>query len=125
MSVNYSLAAINNRLLGVVTTIDAGAGNGILNMFTSSGALAASFTLQKPSGTVFGGVLTFSGIPLTAIPTLVNGTLTGANITDSGGNLVVSGLTIGTTTSFDIIMPVVNIVSGQQVAMTAASITGS
>lgn len=125
MPIVYSLIAINNRLQGVITSIDEGPGNGILNMFTSSGALAAQITLNKPSGTVSAGLLTFSGLPLVAPTTLVAGTLTTANITDSAANLIVSGLTIGNSSAFDIIMPITTILAAQSIALTAASITGS
>jgi len=47
MSVVYSIPCINNRLLGVVTTIDAGAGNGLLVLLANS-TVICTITLQKP-----------------------------------------------------------------------------
>lgn len=124
MPIVYSTATINARLNAVVSTIDAGAGNGILNVFTSSSALAVSITLAKPSGNVSNGVLVFLGVPLVG-HTVANGTATSVNITDSNGNTVVSGLTVGNSSAFDVVMPITAITSGQLAALTFATIIGS
>jgi hypothetical protein len=123
MPIIYSQSAINARLQGVVSTIDAGAGNGTMSILTSSSALAANITLAKPSGTVAGGVLTFT-TPLSGT-TLANGNATFANIQDSNGNPVITGLTVGISTSFDVVMNNTAVNTGQIIALTSAIIIGS
>ncbi len=93
MTIVYSQSCINNRLLGVVTTIDAGVGNGIM-VLLASGAVVSTITLQKPSATVNGGVLTFSG-PLSDPSALGSGFITAVQVKDSGGNLVISDFSVG------------------------------
>jgi len=128
MSVIYSPTCINNRLQAVVTTIDAGAGNGKLILMAGSTPIS-TITLQKPSGTVSGGILTFSGT-LTDPSAAGTGNVTTAQIQDSSGNLVVSGFTVGIPGgSQDIIISnglnSTLIQAGQSVQLLAAQITGS
>jgi len=128
MSVIYSIPCINNRLLGVVTTIDAGAGNGTLVLL--AGAMPIStITLQKPSGTASGGVLTFTG-PLLDSGAAAAGSATTAQFRDSTGAIVVSGLSVGIPLSgMDVIISnglnstFINV--GQSVQILSATITGS
>jgi hypothetical protein len=124
MSINYSLIAINARLTAVANTIDAGAGNGVMNIFDPTSVLLVSITLAKPSGTAAGGILSFSGLPI-AGNTLANGPPVSANITDSNANIVISGLTVGNSTAFDVVIAPTPIAAGQLVALTFAQITGS
>ncbi len=127
MSVIYSIPCINNRLLGVVTTIDAGAGNGVIALMAAS-TVICTVTLQKPSGTASGGVLSFTG-PMVGTGA-VAGSVTTAEFRDSTGATVVSGLTAGIPLSgADIIISnglnstFVNV--GQSVQVLSAQITGS
>lgn len=127
MAVVYSIPCINNRLLGVVTTIDAGAGNGLLVLLANS-TVICTITLQKPSGTANGGVLTFTG-PLTGTAAAA-GSVTTAVFQDSTGAMVASGLTAGIPLSgADIIISNgINstfINTGQSVQILSAQITGS
>lgn len=127
MSVVYSLPCINNRLLGVVTTIDAGAGNGTLVLLANS-TVISTITLQKPSGTASGGVLTFTG-PLLGTAAAA-GSVTTAQFQDSTGAVVASGLTAGIPLSgADIIISNgINstfINTAQSVQILSATITGS
>jgi len=89
VSLVYSAAAINARLNGVVTAIDA---NGMLKIFGGA-VLLADIKLAFPCGTVAAGVLTFT-VPVFA-NAVASGTADSATVTDSGGNLMISGLTVG------------------------------
>ena len=120
MSVNYPISVLNNRLQQVVNAIDAGASNGFLKLIQLGGAVAASFQLSRPCGTITGGVLTFSGLSLID-PAAAGGSVSGGLVTDGDGNTVISGLTINA----DIfLVPTTTIAAGQTVAITAATITG-
>lgn len=128
MTVIYSVPCINNRLLGVVTTIDAGPGNGTLVLLANS-TVISTITLQKPSGTASGGVLTFTG-PLLDSGAAAAGSITTAQFKDSNGNIVVSGLTAGIPLSgADIIISnglnSTFINTAQAVQILSATITGS
>ena len=87
----YSQACINNRLQGVITTIDA-SGNGLLKLLDSLSTVLCTVTLSYPSGTVSGGVLTFSAASGSGS---ANGTAVSAIITNGAGTTVISGLTVG------------------------------
>lgn len=128
MSVVYSQACINNRLLGVVTTIDAGAGFGAVTLL-AGGTTVSTITLQKPSGTVNGGVLTFAG-PLSDPSAGGTGLVTTAHFQDSNANVVASGFTVGIPGSGAevIISNGLNstlITGGQVVQLLSAQIKGS
>lgn len=128
MAVIYSLSAINNRLLGVITTIDAGSGNGVIVLLAGSTPVS-NVTLQKPSGTVNGGVLTFTG-PMIDPSAAGAGIVTTAHVTDSTGAVIISGFSVGIpgSTADIIISNGLNsdfINTGQIVSVLAAQITGS
>lgn len=128
MSVVYSLTAINARLNGVVTTIDAGSSNGRMLVLANS-VVVSTITLSKPSATVAGGVLTFSGSP-SDLAAAGTGTVTEVQVTDSNSTLIISGLTAGIPGSgADVIISNgVNstvISAGQVVQLLAGQITGS
>jgi hypothetical protein len=92
VAVNYSVTAINARLNGVVSVIDGGGGPGQLRVFAGA-LLLAAVPLGTPSGTVSGGILTFT-VPETTIAT-GTGTADSASITDATGAVMISGLTVG------------------------------
>lgn len=125
MAVNYSISAINARLQGVITTIDAN-GNGYLLLLANSTVLSR-IQLARPCGTVDGGVLTFSGTLLDPSAP-ATGTANNGQIVDGVGNLVVSGLTVGAPLAeANIIMTnglnTTAITAGQVVQLLAAQIT--
>lgn len=125
MSITYNTATLNSRLSAVVTNIDAGPASGILRLGTSGMALIlSSITLAKPSGTAAGGVLTFLGAPLVDPAAANSGTFAAARIEDSTGTIVASGLTIGLSSAFDIVMSSLSVTAGQSVSITSATITG-
>ncbi len=125
MALNYTTAVIDARLGDVVTAIDAGASNGYLTIATTGMAVVVStITLDKPCGTIASGVLTFSGLPKVDPLTSGTGTASSATISDSDGNVVASGLTVGNSTAYDIVMSTNLVSSGQSLALTYATITG-
>lgn len=123
MSVTYNTTLRNTRMTDVVTAIGA---TGFLNIYTAGlVTLLASIALANPAGTVTSGVLTFSGTPLTEASANASGTAAAANVTTAAngtGTIIISGLTVSTT-SGDIILSSTNVVSGQPVTVTSASIT--
>lgn len=123
MSVIYNTTLKNTRMTDVVTAIGSG---GYLNIYTSGlGTLLASIPLANPAGTVTGGVLTFGGTPLTESSANASGTAAAATVStavNGGGTTVISGLTVSSS-SGDIVLSSTNIVSGQPVTITTASIT--
>ncbi len=128
MSVIYSTACITARMNAVVTQIDAGAGFGAL-VLLAGGTLISTITLQKPSGTVNLGVLTFNGA-LSDPGAAGTGFVTTAQVRDSNANVIISGFTVGISGSgADIIIAngsnTTFIQSGQSVQLLAAQITGS
>jgi hypothetical protein len=95
----------------------------------AGGSIISTIALQKPSGTVNGGVLTFSG-SLSDPSAAGTGNITTVHITDSTGALVISGLTCGIpgATADVIVSNGINstlITAGQVVSVLAAQITGS
>lgn len=123
MPVTYNTTLKNTRMTDVVTAIGT---TGYLNIYTTGlGTLLASIPLANPAGTVTSGVLTFSGTPLTESSANASGTAAAANVTtavNGGGTVVISGLTVSSS-SGDIVLSSTNIVAGQPVTITAASIT--
>jgi hypothetical protein len=124
MTVTYSVTAINDRLLGVVTAI--GAGNFVLK---SGATTISTIALQNPCGTVSGGVLTFTGTLLDT-SAAATGAVNTAVINSSDGLTQVSGLTVGIPLSgADVVISnglnSTVITAGQVVALLSAQITGS
>lgn len=123
----YSLATINARLQAVVNQIDAN-GNGFI-LLNANSTIISRIQLQRPSGTVSGGVLTFVGTLLDPSAP-ASGSVNNGQITDALGTIVASGLTVGIPTqSADIIifngLGTTTITAGQVVQVLAAQITGS
>ena len=129
MSVQYNQTAINDRLQGVVTAIDAGGGNGSLKLLTNSATILSTISLARPSGTVNGGILTFSGTLLD--PSAANtGAAFEGRVYDSNGTAIITGLTVGIPLSGDDILLTNGlnstvIAAGQVVQVLSAQIQGS
>jgi len=127
MPVIYDTTAINNRLQSVVNTIDAGPSNGVLRLLDNANNILSTLALAKPSGSPSGGVLTFNSLPLIDPSASRNGLAVSAIIEDSSGNVVISGLTVGTVAS-DIVLNSsagnTFISVGATVALLSATITG-
>lgn len=124
MSVIYSQTAINDRLLGVVTAI----GNNGFFVLKAGATTLSSIQLANPCGTVNAGVLTFTGA-LVDPAAAATGVADTAVITDNGGNIVISGFSVGITSSSEVaISNGLNstlISSGQAVQLLGAQIVGS
>jgi hypothetical protein len=133
MSVVYSSTLKNNRMQLVADLVagktaassvgSATAGTIVIGTSSLSGAtgVLVSFTLGTTPGTVSAGVLTISGTPLTATAS-GTGTAAKAELRDNAGNVIVSGLTVGTSAS-DIIINATAISSGQSVTFSSGTIT--
>jgi hypothetical protein len=123
MAVVYNTTLKDTRMTDVVTAIGA---TGFLNIFTTGlGTLLASIPFANPCGTVTSGVLTFSGTPLTESSANASGTAAAATVStaaNNGGTVVISGLVVSST-SGDVVLSSTNIVAGEPVTITAASIT--
>ena len=127
MSVNYSITVLTNRLQQVVNAIDSGATNGVLRLLNSGGTTLSSLSLARPCGVAASGVLTFSGMSLIDPAAVATDSARAARVEDGDGNIIISGLTVGTAGSTsDVVMSPTNfITAGQTVAITAATITGN
>lgn len=135
MAIAYKAATATNRLkmallAGAVTpaageSVDSGASFGTLVIGTSalSGAtgVLATITLQKPSFSISGKVATLLGVPLTATAA-AGGTAALAELRDSAGNVIISGLTVGTSGTH-IIVANATISSGQTVTVSSGTFT--
>lgn len=123
MAVVYSTACKAARLGAVVAQIDAGAGPGTLEIGTTGMAtVLAVLTLADPSATVAGTVLTFDFDPdITDSSANATGTAAAAQIKDSNGVVVISGLTVGLSAA-DIILDSLSITAGQAVTLTTGVI---
>lgn len=123
MAVTYTTAVKNARMTAVRDQIDAGSGPGVLQIGTSGMAsILAEITLDDPSGTISGGVLSLSGFPKSDTSANNTGTAAAARIRDSSGTDVITGLTVGTAAA-DIILDSVSITAGQTVTINSAAIT--
>lgn len=131
MSINYSATAANARLAAALLaavagqSVDGGAGVGSLVIGTAalSGAtgVLATIPLQKPSFSIAAKVATLLGVPLSATAS-GSGTAALAELRDSAGNTVASGLTVGTAGT-DVIITSTSITAGETVSITAGTIT--
>lgn len=123
MAVTYPTAVKTARMTAVRDQIDGGAGAGVLQIGTAGMAsILAEFTLNDPSGTISGAVLTLSGFPKTDSSANNTGTAAAARIRDSNAVDIITGLTVGTSGS-DINLDSVSITAGQSVTINSATIT--
>lgn len=124
MAVIYAATLRTARMQEVLAAIDAGSGAGKLKIGTSAmGTVLATLTLADPCGSVSGDVLTLDTSPALSDSSADNsGTAAAATITDSDDNVIVSGLTVGTSGT-NIILDSVAITAGQTVSITSATLT--
>lgn len=122
MALNYSVAVKNARLQAVVDAIGTA---GVLVIGTSalSGAtgVLASVPFANPAFNVSAGAMTTNSLPRTTTATAA-GTAAKAEIRTSGGVVVASGLTVGTSGT-DVIINATAISVGQTVQVTVGTIT--
>ncbi len=122
MAVNYASALKDTRMTAVRDAIDQDVGAGTLEICTAAYAsVLITYTLNDPCGTVSAGVLTFSGLPKTQSASNT-GTAAIARFKDNSGDVIVSGLTVGTSGT-DIIVSSTTITSGQNYSWNTGTIT--
>ena len=124
MAVVYAAALRTARMNEVNDAINAGSGAGKLKIGTAAMASTlATLTLADPAGTVSGDVLTLDFDPDISDTSADNsGTAAAATITDSDDNVIVSGLTVGTSGT-NIVLDSTSITAGQTVTITSGTIT--
>lgn len=129
MAIVYNDTLKKARLDAVTAAVDAGSGAGLLVIGTSalSGAtgVLATITLDDPSFGAAAGTgtitITLAGVPLEDNAS-AGGTAAKAELRDSNGVVVASGLTVGTSGT-DIIITSTTIVAAQPVRVTSGVIT--
>jgi len=121
MTVTYSNALKDTRMTAVVSAVDGGGSAGTMEICTAGyAAVLGAITLQRPSFSEASQTITVAGVPLSA--TAGNsGTAALARIKDSSGNVIVSGLTVGTSGT-DVIISSTTVASGQQLTLTSGTI---
>ncbi|MBB5051130.1 hypothetical protein HNQ36_001084 [Afipia massiliensis] len=124
MAVIYAAGLRTSRMQAVLDAINAGSGPGFIEIGTTAMALVlATIPLEDPAGSVSGDVLTFDfSPPVQDTAADASGTAAAARIKDSAGNIVVSGLTVGTSGS-NINLDSVSITAGQTVQLTSGTLT--
>lgn len=123
MPVTYSTAAKAARMQAIANLVDAGSGVGKLQLGTSlMGTVLASIDLAKPCGNVAGAVLTLAGFPKSDTDADATGTPVAAQIVDSDGNVIISGLTVGVS-SGDVRLDAPTITQHQTVTIASAVFT--
>ncbi len=117
MAVTYDTATKTARM---TATRDECA-NGTLELRTSGASVLATFGLAADGGDVSGAVWTLEFDAATVAAT-GDGDAAAAVIKDSGGDVRISGLTVGTSGA-DINLSSVAIATGQDVTLSSATIT--
>lgn len=133
MSIRYTATVKSARLGSVITYLGS---TGYLNILSGTGALLAALPLASPAGVVSTSgsgtsavvTLNFSGLPLSESSALASGQASAASLSTAapssgavGGTVIADNLVVGTV-SGDIQLSSLNIVAGQPVTITAASI---
>lgn len=122
MSVIYAAALRTTRMNAVKDAIDAGAAAGTLEIGTAAmAAVLATITLTDPCGSVTGDVLTLT-MPHSDTSADNTGTAAAAQIKDSNGNIIVSGLTVSTSGA-NINLDSVGITATQTVTINSGTLT--
>jgi hypothetical protein len=124
MAMAYATAVRTARMQVVADAIDQDVGAGTLEIGTSGfGSVLAIMTLADPCGTVTNGVLTFDVTPALEDASANNtGTAAEARIKDNSGDIIISGLTVGTSGTH-IILTSTAIVATEPVTITSFTIT--
>jgi hypothetical protein len=107
----------------VLTDIDNNAAVAKLQIWNAAFATKlAEISLQDPSFSLTGAVLTLLGVPLSDTSADATGTAALARIVDGGGTTIIDNLSVGTSGT-DIILNSTSITVGQTVTITAGTIT--
>lgn len=122
MGVTYNNTVKDNRMTQVLNAIDGGAAAGYIEICSAAyAAVLATITLSDPCGSVSAQALTFT-MPKSDTNADAPGTAAIARIKDSDGNIIVSGLTVGTGGT-DIVLTSLAITAGDTVTINTAVIT--
>lgn len=125
MAIVYVSSLVTTRLTDVVTSIDSGGGSGVFRIMDALSNTLSSMQIGRPCASVSGNLLTFSGVPWVDPAPVLTGIPTTARIENSNGNIVISGLSVGTgSTSFDVSLSAGTISSGKTLSISPATITG-
>ena len=121
MAVVYSTTLKNTRLDAVTTAI--GATGQLLIGTAGMATTLATIALSNPAAAAAAsGVLTLSGFPKSDTSADATGTAAAAKITD-GTNDVVTGLTVGTATTANIVISSTAITAGETVTVNSGVFT--
>ena len=122
MAVIYSAALKDARMALIRDAIDAGAAPGYLEIGTAGmGLVLAHLDLAHPCGLISGGILTLLS-PLADTSATGTGNAAAARVKDGDGNIIISGLTVGTNAT-DIVISSTAIYGGQTLTISSATIT--
>jgi hypothetical protein len=125
MAVNYATALKDDRMISVITRLDAQSGVAKVEICTAAYATVLStISLAKPSFTETGGVITMAGAPKSDSSAANTGTAALARLKDSAGTVWIQGLTCGVG-SGDLQLNSLSITAGQTVSIVSATITHS
>ena len=119
MPINYADTIKQARLLVVAQAV----AGGTLELCTAGYAavLAALPIPASPIGTIFAGVLTLP-VPWSANAS-GSGTAAVARLKKANGDIVAQGLTVGTTSAYNVVIASTQIAAGSPVSLTSAQIT--
>jgi hypothetical protein len=121
---SYASALKSTRMQAVITAIDANIEPAFMELGTAGLAVVmVTITLDSPSFSEANAIITMNGMPKSGTAT-VPGTVVEARIRDGGGNIIVSGLTVGLSAA-DIILDFVDLVVNQTITLSQASIQHS
>ena len=121
MSVTYATTVKTDRMTATRDAVCGGT-SGTLEIGTSGmGTVLATFTLTTTGGTVSGAIWTLAFLSNTVVAS-ATGTAAAAQIKDSSGTVLISGLTVGLTAT-DIELSGVLVTSGQNVILGSSTIT--
>jgi hypothetical protein len=121
---SYAPALKSARMQAVIKAIDANLEPAFMEIGTAGLAvMMITITLSDPSFTEANGVIAMNDMPKWGTA-MVAGKLIEARIRDGGGNVVISGLTVGLSDA-DIILDFVDVAEGQTVTLSQASIEHS
>jgi hypothetical protein len=121
---SYANSLKSARMQAIIAAIDGNIEAAFMEIGNAGVAtVAVTITLDSPSFTEANGTITMSGMPKSG-HAIVPGTLVEARIRDGGGNIIVSGLTVGLSNA-DIILDFVDLIVDQTVTISYAAITHS
>lgn len=121
-ALTLSTAARNAACDAIVDLIDAGAGDGYIEIQTSGDTVLVKNLFQDPAfGDAAAGVAT-ANLPMDDGTAIATGTAAKARIADSDDTVIISEMTVGTG-SEDVVLGSTSITTGDIIRYTAGTIT--